>query len=191
MGTKRSVLTDEKGLPLAVILSGANTHDVKLLADTLDGVIISRPEPNEEAPQISAWTPAIQATRTKWMQEDILPEFAPGVRRKKNGREIRIFGPAAGLLKPFIPSSTVSVSYWFALRKRPLTTLLSSTLPALLLFGADYFPFIFNFGISSKYGEETIFDGYRIFHVCPYCGHEINNKVGPVDDNGNPIPLKQ
>ena len=51
MGTKRSVLTDEKGLPLAVILSGANTHDVKLLADTLDGVIISRPEPNEEAPQ--------------------------------------------------------------------------------------------------------------------------------------------
>ncbi len=141
--------------------------------------------------KISAWTPAIQATRTKWMQEDILPEFAPGVRRKKNGREIRIFGPAAGLLKPFIPSSTVSVSYWFALRKRPLTTLLSSTLPALLLFGADYFPFIFNFGISSKYGEETIFDGYRIFHVCPYCGHEINNKVGPVDDNGNPIPLKQ
>ena len=51
MGTKRSVLTDEKGLPLAVILSGANTHDVNLLADTLDGVIISRPEPNEEAPQ--------------------------------------------------------------------------------------------------------------------------------------------
>ena len=44
---------------------------------------------------------------------------------------------------------------------------------------------------ETKYGEETIFDGYRIFHVCPYCGHEINNKVGPVDDNGNPIPLKQ
>lgn len=44
---------------------------------------------------------------------------------------------------------------------------------------------------ETKYGEETIFDGYRIFHVCPYCGYEINNKVGPVDDNGNPIPLKQ
>ena len=44
---------------------------------------------------------------------------------------------------------------------------------------------------ETKYGEETIFDGYRIFDVCPYCGHEINNKVGPVDDNGNPIPLKQ
>ena len=33
MGTKRSVLTDENGLPLAVVLSGANTHDVKLLED--------------------------------------------------------------------------------------------------------------------------------------------------------------
>ena len=27
MGTKRSVLTDEKGLPLTVVISGANTHD--------------------------------------------------------------------------------------------------------------------------------------------------------------------
>ena len=51
MGTKRSILTDEKGLPLAVVLSGANTHDVKLLADTLDGVVISRPEPNRKTPQ--------------------------------------------------------------------------------------------------------------------------------------------
>ncbi len=51
MGTKRSILTDEKGLPLAVVLSGANTHDVKLLAETLDGVIVLRPEPSDEAPQ--------------------------------------------------------------------------------------------------------------------------------------------
>ena len=51
MGTKRSILTDEKGIPLAVVLSGANTHDVKLLADTLDGVVISRPKPSNKAPQ--------------------------------------------------------------------------------------------------------------------------------------------
>ncbi len=44
MGTKRSVLTDENGLPLAVVLSGANTHDVKLLGDTLDSLVIERPE---------------------------------------------------------------------------------------------------------------------------------------------------
>ena len=28
MGTKRSVLVDEKGLPLAIVISGANTHDI-------------------------------------------------------------------------------------------------------------------------------------------------------------------
>ena len=42
MGTKRSVLTDEKGLPLAVVLSGANTHDVKLLEETLDHIVVLR-----------------------------------------------------------------------------------------------------------------------------------------------------
>ena len=51
MGTKRSVLTDEKGLPLAVVLSGANTHDVKLLEDTLDHIVVLRPEADEEHPQ--------------------------------------------------------------------------------------------------------------------------------------------
>ncbi len=44
MGTKRSVLTDENGLPLAVVLSGANTHDVKLLGETLDSLVIERPK---------------------------------------------------------------------------------------------------------------------------------------------------
>ncbi len=48
-GSKRSVLTDEKGLPLSIVISGANTHDVKLLAATLDGVIIERPD--EDSPK--------------------------------------------------------------------------------------------------------------------------------------------
>lgn len=51
MGTKRSVLADEHGLPLAVVLSGANTHDVKLLGDTLDSIVIERPETSGEKPQ--------------------------------------------------------------------------------------------------------------------------------------------
>ena len=53
MGTKRSVLTDENGLPLAVVLSGANIHDVKLLEDTLDHIVVLRPEADEvSAPMI-------------------------------------------------------------------------------------------------------------------------------------------
>ena len=51
MGTKRSVLTDEKGLPLSVVLAGANRHDIKLLNETLDEIVIVRPKPTEENPQ--------------------------------------------------------------------------------------------------------------------------------------------
>ena len=51
MGTKRSVLSDEHGLPLAIVLDGANRHDSKLLEDTLDDIVITRPEVTEEHPQ--------------------------------------------------------------------------------------------------------------------------------------------
>jgi putative transposase len=51
MGTKRSVLTEGHGLPIAVVVSGANVHDVKLLAKTLDNLVIFRPLPTEASPQ--------------------------------------------------------------------------------------------------------------------------------------------
>ncbi len=35
-GTKRSVLTDGRGIPLAVALAGANRHDMKLTEPTLE-----------------------------------------------------------------------------------------------------------------------------------------------------------
>jgi len=44
---------------------------------------------------------------------------------------------------------------------------------------------------EAKYGKVNFPDGCRIFRVCPYCGHEIDNEVGPVDENGNPIPTEQ
>lgn len=51
MGTKRSILTDQKGLPLSVVLSGANTHDIKLLEETLDHIVIFRPDPSKDHQQ--------------------------------------------------------------------------------------------------------------------------------------------
>ncbi len=50
-GTKRSLLTDGSGIPLALVVDGANRHDVRLLCATLDGIVIMRPEPTEEHPQ--------------------------------------------------------------------------------------------------------------------------------------------
>jgi putative transposase len=48
-GTKRSMLTDGAGIPLAVAVEGANRHDSKLLVATLDGLVVARPAPTEEA----------------------------------------------------------------------------------------------------------------------------------------------
>jgi len=51
MGTKRSMLADEKGIPLSVILDGANRHDIKLLQPALEHIIIDRPEAASDHPQ--------------------------------------------------------------------------------------------------------------------------------------------
>jgi putative transposase len=50
-GVKRSLLVEADGGPLSVLVSGANVRDDKLLAATLDAVVVERPEPTEEAPQ--------------------------------------------------------------------------------------------------------------------------------------------
>jgi putative transposase len=50
-GTKKSLLVEAEGGPLAVTIEGANVHDCKLLKATLEAVVVSRPKPDEEAPQ--------------------------------------------------------------------------------------------------------------------------------------------
>jgi putative transposase len=50
-GTKRSLLTDGQGIPLALAVAGANRHDMKLVADTLYNFAIARPTPTPEKPQ--------------------------------------------------------------------------------------------------------------------------------------------
>ena len=50
-GVKRSLLTDGAGIPLAVAVDGANRHDLKRLAVTLDGLVMARPAPTAATPQ--------------------------------------------------------------------------------------------------------------------------------------------
>ncbi len=83
MGTKRSVLTDEKGLPLAVVLSGANTHDVKLLEETLDHIVTLRPEPDEEHPQNLCLDAGYTGSQEKVQQRGYTPHIRPRGEEKK------------------------------------------------------------------------------------------------------------
>lgn len=53
IGTKRSLLVNEQGLPLGLVVSGANTPDSKLLANTLLAIPIERPDPSEVEQHLS------------------------------------------------------------------------------------------------------------------------------------------
>ena len=43
LGTKRHILTDKKGIPLSVIITSANTHDVTVAIETVDSMVIKTP----------------------------------------------------------------------------------------------------------------------------------------------------
>ena len=43
-GTKRHLLVDEHGIPLSIVVTGANRHDVSQLENVLDNIVIARPD---------------------------------------------------------------------------------------------------------------------------------------------------
>jgi transposase len=45
------VLTDASGLPLSLVIEGAHRHDLKLARETLERLVIPRPDPTPEQPQ--------------------------------------------------------------------------------------------------------------------------------------------
>jgi len=51
LGTKRHTLTDQRGAPVAVVITGANCHDMKAATTTLDSLTIRRPRPTVECLQ--------------------------------------------------------------------------------------------------------------------------------------------
>lgn len=52
-GAKRSLLVDEHGVPLGLVVSGANTTDGQLLEATLDTLPIARPDPTTTEQHLS------------------------------------------------------------------------------------------------------------------------------------------
>ena len=50
-GVKKSLLVEADGGPLAIVVAGANVPDAKLLARTIEAIVLERPEPEPEYPQ--------------------------------------------------------------------------------------------------------------------------------------------
>src|SRR5260370_24822648 len=91
LGVKRSLLTDGAGIPLAIIIDGANRHDMKLLCATLDGVVIARPDPTESQPQHVCLDagydyPAI-------LQEVEAHQYVPHIRSRGAEKQEKVFTP--------------------------------------------------------------------------------------------------
>jgi putative transposase len=45
------LLTEANGVPLAIVVAGANRNDFKLARETLQSIVIARPKPTHDLPQ--------------------------------------------------------------------------------------------------------------------------------------------
>jgi putative transposase len=50
-GTKRHIVTDRRGAPLSLCVSGANRHDKRMALPVVDAIAVERPAPSNEHPQ--------------------------------------------------------------------------------------------------------------------------------------------
>lgn len=50
-GVKRRLLTEGQGVPLGLVVEGANRHDMKLVRATITSLVVKRPPPTAEQPQ--------------------------------------------------------------------------------------------------------------------------------------------
>ena len=81
-GTKRSILTDGKSIPLSVAVDGANRHDKKLVKETLDTIIIERPSTEREF-RISAWIKdMIFLISENWLKNMVILPILKAVEKK-------------------------------------------------------------------------------------------------------------
>jgi putative transposase len=92
MGTKRSMLTDGAGIPLAVAVEGANRHDSRLLVATLDGLVVARPagEGEKDSPEQHLCLDAAydsEAVRQELEARSYEPHISPAEERKRSERK--------------------------------------------------------------------------------------------------------
>ena len=50
-GSKRSLLVEGQGGPLSIVVAGANAYDATLLDETLEAIVVERPQLTEDDPQ--------------------------------------------------------------------------------------------------------------------------------------------
>jgi len=91
-GVKQSVLTKGHGIPLAVVIEGANRHDMKLMRPTLAEIVADRPDPTETKPQGMCLDKGYVYDEVR----DILHEFGFTAHIRTRGEEAKALKKEAG-----------------------------------------------------------------------------------------------
>lgn len=91
-GVKRSLLTEASGIPLAIVIDGANRHDMKLVKKTLTGIMAKRPRPTRAKPQGLCLDKGYDFNEVR----DIVREFGFTAHIRARGEEAQAIRKEAG-----------------------------------------------------------------------------------------------
>ena len=91
LGSKRHILTDKDGIPLSVIITSANTHDVTVAIDIVDSIVLKRPsslsKPKHKQKQNLCLD---KAYHSKYVEQEIIKRgYIPHIRYR---REKKVLG---------------------------------------------------------------------------------------------------
>ena len=77
------MLTEGKGLPIAVVIDGANRHDSRLLELTLDNLVVFRPVPTDDDPQNLCLDAGFTGKENPIISRGYIPHIRPRGEEKK------------------------------------------------------------------------------------------------------------
>lgn len=91
-GVKRSLLTEGSGIPLGLAVEGAQRHDMKLVRETIESLVVKRPDPSPEQPQGMCMDKGYDYQEVR----DILTEFGFTAHIRSRGEEAKELAQEAG-----------------------------------------------------------------------------------------------
>ncbi len=91
-GVKRSVLTEGHGVPIGLAVEGANRHDMKMVRDTIESIIVERPKPTKKKKQHMCLDKGYDYDEVR----DIVNEFGFTAHIRSRGEEAREIKQEAG-----------------------------------------------------------------------------------------------
>ena len=89
LGTKRSLMTEAAGIPISLIVDGANTHDIKLLQETIEHCLIRWPREHNEFDEHICLDKGYQSASMRTLIESVYHYTAHVRSRAEEKRELK------------------------------------------------------------------------------------------------------